>query len=236
MVLQALVLAGGLGTRLRDVIKDCPKPMAPVNGKPFLEYQLAFLKKNGIQDIVLSTGYMSEKIEEHFGSGKTHGVSITYVKEKESLGTGGAIKNAVNMLEKQFLVLNGDSLFLIDITSMTDFHKKHNADMTLALAKIKDKSRYGSVDVDCNLQIKRFVEKEGSSSELINGGIYFFEKHNIAWDAFPSKFSIEKDFFPQLVVKNKIFGFVSDSYFIDIGTAKDYENFRKQLSAGIIQV
>lgn len=234
--MQALILAGGLGTRLRNVVKDRPKPMAPVNGKPFLEYQLAFLKKNGIRDIVLSTGYMSEKIEGYFDSGKTHGVSITYVKEKESLGTGGAIKNAVNMLEKQFIVLNGDSLFLIDITLMIDFHKKHGADITLALAKVKDKSRYGSVEVDNNLQIKRFSEKEESSSELINGGIYLFEKQNIAWDQFPSKFSIEKDFFPQLVVKNKIFAFVSDSYFIDIGTVQDYENFGKQLDAGIVSI
>lgn len=236
MGLQALILAGGLGTRLRNVIKDRPKAMALVNGRPFLEYQIRFLKNNGIDDIVLSTGYMSEKIEEHFGSGKNYGVSIVYVEEKELLGTGGAIKNSLDILDRQFFALNGDSIFLVDLISMVKFHKNNHADLTLTITKVKDKTRFGNVKIDDKFQILGFVEKENIAGDLINGGIYFFEKNNFDWNAFPQKFSIEKEFFPNVVTKSKVFGFISDSYFIDIGTEEDYEKFRKQIDTGIIRI
>lgn len=236
MGLQALILAGGLGTRLRNVIKDRPKAMALVNGRPFLEYQIRFLKNNGIDNIVLSIGYMSEKIEEHFGSGKNYGVSIVYVKEKELLGTGGAIKNSLDILDRQFFALNGDSIFLVDIISMVKFHKNNHADLTLTIAKVKDKTRFGNVKINDKFQIIGFTEKENTSGDLINGGIYFFEKNNFDWNVFPQKFSIEKEFFPKVVAKHKVFGFISDSYFIDIGTAEDYEKFRKQISTGIMRI
>ena len=234
--MQALILAGGLGTRLRDVVNDRPKAMALVNGKPFLEYQIRFLKNNGIDDMVLSTGYMSEKIEEYFGRGKNHGVSIRYVKEEELLGTGGAIKNAQGILHSQFFVLNGDSIFLVDINSMLKFHKSNHADLTLGLTKVRAKSRFGNVKINDKFQVMEFVEKESTSGNLINGGIYIFKKDNFDWNVFPQKFSIEKEFFPNVVAKNRIFGFVSDSYFIDIGTVEDYEKFGKELSAGKIKL
>lgn len=234
--MQALILAGGLGTRLRDVVNDRPKSMAPVNGKPFLEYQVRFLKNNGISDIVLSTGYMSEKIEEYFGSGKGHGVSIRYVKEKELLGTGGAVKNSLDMLGEQFFVLNGDSVFLVDMDSMLQFHKSNRADLTLALAKVGEKSRFGNVVVNDKFQIMEFAEKQGTVGNLINGGIYLFEKSKFDWSEFPQKFSIEKEFFPRIIGRNRMFGFVSDSYFIDIGTAEDYEKFGNHLRDGSIKL
>lgn len=234
--LQALILAGGLGTRLREVVNDRPKPMALVNGKPFLEYQIEFLKKSGISDIILSTGYMSEKIEEYFGSGKKHGVSIRYVIERDLLGTGGAIKNAREMLEKQFFVLNGDSIFLLDLSKMIQFHQENHSDATLSLVKIKDKSRYGNVQIDTKFQITGFVEKGNSSGDLISAGFYLFEKSSFDWDSLPVKFSIEKEFFPNLVTQKRVFGFISDSYFVDIGTAEDYEKFGKQLSSGTARI
>jgi NDP-sugar pyrophosphorylase family protein len=234
--LQSLILAGGLGTRLREAVNDRPKSMALVNGKPFLEYQIDFLKKNGIKDIILSTGYMSEKIEEYFGSGKKHGISVRYAKEKDLLGTGGAIKNAKDMLDEQFFVLNGDSIFLIDFNKMIKFHEENKADSTLSLVKVKDKLRYGNVRIDYNFQITGFVEKENSAGELISGGIYFFEKSCFDWNVLPEKFSIEKEFFPTLVIEKRVFGFVSDSYFIDIGTVKDYAKFENHLTSGIITI
>lgn len=234
--MQALILAGGLGTRLRDVVNDRPKSMAPVNGKPFLEYQIRFLKNNGIDDLVISTGYMSEKIEEYFGTGKNHAVSIRCVKEKELLGTGGAIKNSLEMLDEQFFVLNGDSVFLVDINSMLQFHNNNHADLTLALAKGGEKSRFGNVNVNDKSQVVEFVEKMNASGDLINGGIYLFEKNNFDWNGFPQKFSIEKEFFPRVIPQGRVFGFVSDSYFIDIGTAQDYERFGRQLSTGTIKL
>lgn len=234
--MQAVILVGGLGTRLRDVISDRPKPMAPVNGKPFLEYQVEFLKNNGIREIVFSTGYMSEKIEEHFGSGEKYGIEIKYVKEKDLLGTGGAIKNAKDVLDDQFFALNGDSMFLVDLNSMVKFHGKNHADLTIALAKVKEKSRFGNVLINNKFQITGFAEKENISGDLINGGIYYFEKNNFDWNAFPEKFSIEKEFFPQVVKKNSIFGFVSDSYFIDIGTIEDYKRFENDISCDITKL
>jgi D-glycero-alpha-D-manno-heptose 1-phosphate guanylyltransferase len=220
--LQALLLVGGLGTRLRDVVKDLPKPMAPINGKPFLEYQINFLKKSGICDIILCTGYMDKKIENYFLDGHKHGISITYSNETEPLGTGGPIKKAKNMLEEEFFVLNGDSFFKIDLNSMRNFHKQNNADVTLALTSVRDNSRFGTVKLGKNYQIIEFVEKENSSGGYINGGIYLFKKSCFEWDKLPEKFSIEKELFPQLVRCKNVFGFVSDAYFVDIGTPDDY--------------
>lgn len=210
--------------------------MALVNGKPFLEYQIQFLKKNNICDIVLSIGYMSEKIEEHFGSGKNHGISIRYAKEKELLGTGGAIRNVLEMLDEQFLVLNGDSMFQIDINSMVKFHSSNNADLTISLAKTYDKSRFGNVVINDKSQIIDFAEKGNSSGELINGGIYCFEKSRFKWKDYPEKFSVEKEFFPQVVTKNRVFGFVSNSYFIDIGITEEYERFENDIINDMVKL
>ncbi|MDE2590050.1 MAG: nucleotidyltransferase family protein [Patescibacteria group bacterium] len=234
--MQAIILVGGLGTRLRDVINDRPKPMAPVNGKPFLEYQVEFLKNNGIREIVFSTGYMSEKIEEHFGTGERHEIKTRYVKEKDLLGTGGAIKNAKDVLDDRFFALNGDSMFLVDLGSMVEFHRKSHADLTIALAKVKEKSRYGNVLINDKLQITGFAEKENITGDLINGGIYYFEKNNFDWSVFPEKFSIEKEFFPQVIKKNNVCGFASDSYFIDIGTIEDYKRFENDISCGVAKL
>lgn len=231
--MQALILVGGLGTRLRDIVKDRPKSMAIINGKPFLEYQIDFLKKNGIHDIILSTGYMSAKIEEYFGSGEKLGISIRYAKEKELLGTGGAIGNAKNMLDDQFFVLNGDSIFLIDVNSMIKFHKENHSDATLALVKVKDKSRYGNVHVDSKFQITGFIEKGNSKVDLVSGGVYLFEKSCFQWNSLPEKFSIENDFFPKLIIEKRVFGFVSNSYFIDIGTVEDHDKFGKHIAEGL---
>ena len=232
MTWQAVILVGGLGTRLRDVVSDRPKPMALVNGKPFLEYQVEFLKNNGIREIIFSTGYMGEKIEEHFGSGEKYGINIRYVREKDLLGTGGAIKNARSFLEEEFFALNGDSMFLVDLSSMVKFHKNNHADLTISLAKATQRSRFGNVQVNDRFQVTGFAEKEYISGDFINGGIYYIEKNNIDWNMFPEKFSLEKEFFPQVVKKNNVFGFVSDSYFIDIGTIEDYKRFENDISSG----
>jgi len=227
---------GGLGTRLRNVVKDRPKPMALIQGKPFLEYQIEWLKKNGVKNIIFSTGYMGEKIEEYFHSGEKHDVLITYVKEKDLLGTGGAIKNARDIFDEQFLALNGDSMFMVDIKSMVKFHNDNNADLTISLARVKEKSKFGNVKTNNKSQITEFVEKGDSPTGLINGGVYYFEKSKFDWQSLPDKFSIERDFFPQVIKNKRVFGFVSDSYFIDIGTEEDYEKFGKDLSDGMVKL
>jgi D-glycero-alpha-D-manno-heptose 1-phosphate guanylyltransferase len=227
---------GGLGTRLRNVVKDRPKPMALIQGRPFLEYQIEWLKKNGVKNIIFSTGYMSEKIEAYFHLGEKHDVSIAYVKEEDLLGTGGAIKNAKNMLDEQFLALNGDSMFMVDIKSMVKFHNDNDSDLTISLARVKEKSKFGNVKINNKSQITEFVEKGDSPTGLINGGVYYFEKSKFDWQSLPDKFSIERDFFPQVIKNKRVFGFVSDSYFIDIGTEKDYEKFGKDISDGMVKL
>lgn len=226
--MQALILAGGLGTRLGSMIKDLPKPMALIEGKPFLEYQIGFLKNAGISDIILCTGYQGEKIQQYFLDGKKHGITIRYSHEKEPLGTGGPIKYVRDLLDCEFFVLNGDSLFMIDMNSMKSFHRENNADATLALVNVKNSSRFGTVQLDANFQIKEFSEKENSSEGYINGGIYLFKKSCFDWNNLPDKFSIEKEFFPCLVKNKKVFGFVSESYFIDIGTPEDYKKIKPE--------
>lgn len=229
-------MAGGLGTRLRQMVSDRPKSMAPVDGKPFLEYQIKFLKKNNIDDIIFSIGYMSEKIEGYFGNGKNYGISIRYTKEGELLGTGGAIKNALDILEEQFLVLNGDSIFLIDIDSMVKFHSRNNADLTIALTKTFDRSRFGNVMINDKFQITHFAEKGMFAGNLINGGIYYFEKNRFRWKDLPEKFSVEKEFFPIIIESNAVYGYVSDSYFIDIGIPADYKIFENDVIEGRVEL
>lgn len=232
--MQALILAGGLGTRLQNVVKDRPKSMALVNGKPFLEYQIEFLKKNGINDIILSTGYMSEVIENY--DFDLHGISIKHSKEKESLGTGGAIKNARNLLDQRFFVLNGDTMFLIDLKSLIHFHDENYADCTLAITNLKEKSRFGNVIIDNRSRINEFKEKENTKSNFISAGTYIFEKKIFEWDSLPDKFSLEKDLLPNLVRTKKVYGFSSNSYFIDIGTAEDYKKFRDDIELGHLKL
>lgn len=160
--MQAIILVGGLGTRLRQVVKDRPKPMALVNGKPFLEYVINNLKSMGIKDIILATGYKEDIIREYFGNGEHLGVNIDYSKEESPLGTGGAIKNAERFIKHdEVFVLNGDTYLNVDLKAMMDFHRESKSFFTMALRKVEDGSRYGSVKLAENSQILSFEEKVG---------------------------------------------------------------------------
>src|SRR3989344_8874586 len=174
---QALILVGGLGTRLQPVVSDVPKPMADVNGRPFLEYVINHLKKFGITNIVLATGYMHEKIESYFGNGSKFGVKITYSREPEPLGTGGAIKLANKLLSGRFLLVNGDTWFDCALNKLEEEHEKNKIIGTLALAELKDTARYGLVITNAENKIEKFVEKGNAiqSENKINAGFYILE-------------------------------------------------------------
>lgn len=178
--MKALVLAGGLGTRLRELINDRPKPMAPIAGRPFLEYLIIQLKRYELNDIVLCIGYLGEYIKGYFGHGSRWGVHISYSQENEPLGTGGAIKLAEELVqEKNFLVMNGDSFLDIDLNSLIDYHLKKKALATIALVEVEAPSRYGAVEINEKGEIESFTEKGHSSrSKLINGGIYGFNRRD----------------------------------------------------------
>lgn len=221
---EAVILAGGLGTRLKGVVSDVPKSMAPINGKPFLEYQIKELSKFGINHIVLSVGYKAEVIINHFKK-KFNNIKISYAIEYEPLGTGGALKNAFQFLKSdKVLVLNGDSILKIDLNKFYDFHVKNRSDVSFALCSVKDSSRYGTVEFGEINRVVRFIEKNGLvTNGIINAGMYIINSSVLKSFDFPNKFSLEKDFFEKEIKNINMFGFVTDNYFIDIGIPEDYK-------------
>lgn len=220
--MEAIILAGGFGTRLKNVVNDVPKPMAPVNDKPFLSYIIQYLKKYDVERIVLCTGYLSEKIEEFYGS-EFDGIKIDYSVEKDPLGTGGAIKKALKVCyDDTVFVLNGDTFFDVDLIELKTVHINQNADMTLSLKPMSNFDRYGIVNIDQDGQINGFEEKTHRKSGNINGGVYALRRNIFDDTALPEKFSLETDFFEDYFSSKKFAGFISDTYFIDIGIPEDY--------------
>lgn len=227
----AIILAGGFGTRLKTVVSDVPKPMAPINGIPFLSYQLNYLKHFGIKHVVISVGYLHEKIMA-FYKNEFNGIKIDYVIEKEPLGTGGGIRKAIEECENEtLLALNGDSFFDIDIHKLEQFHDFKNASFSLALRKVENASRYGSIELGRENEIISFQEKSDiKEAGLINAGIYILEP-NLYLKHTPSatKFSIEKDFFEKELQILPIYGFEFEGYFIDIGIPEDFNKAQNDL-------
>ncbi len=229
--MQAIVLAGGLGTRIRGAIShDIPKPMAPVAGKPFLEYLLNYLSQNKIEHVTLSVGYKHESISNHFG---THfgGMDLLYAVEEEPLGTGGAIRLAMHMMPDngdQVLLLNGDTLFPVEIKKLLSFHSQANAGITLALKHLSDCSRYGSVGLSEGGEITAFREKQSQSQGLINGGVYIINKSIITEADLPAKFSFE-NFLAEKLGDLDMYGMRFDQYFRDIGIPEDYHIIQDEI-------
>jgi D-glycero-alpha-D-manno-heptose 1-phosphate guanylyltransferase len=221
----AIILAGGFGTRLREVVSHLPKPMATVRGKPFLDYHLASLSAQGYKKVILSTGHLAEKVSAHYGNKHT-GLQIEYSVETHPLGTGGATREALRLCsDESVLVLNGDSLFDIDLEKFEAFHEGSLADCSIALRLVPDSSRYGSIEIDGQNNVLSFSEKsESKAPGLINAGVYLLNKKTFLQNI-PSEenFSIEKDFFQKAAGKLRLKGFAFDAYFIDIGIPADYQ-------------
>jgi len=222
MSTSAILLVGGMGTRLLPLTLKTPKPMLQVAGVPFTEHQIRKAADAGIAEIVLATSYKSELFEPYFGNGERFGIKIKYAVEKSALGTGGGIRNAANLLADcdQVVIFNGDVLSGHDLAAQLEFHKKHQADITLYLTQVEDARAYGCVELLENKQIKSFLEKmENPISNLINAGCYIFNRQII--DQIPQNkvVSVERDTFPNLLANNaKVFGYLDNSYWLDIGT------------------
>lgn len=225
MLKTAIILAGGFGTRLQRVVNDVPKPMAPINGIPFLNYQLNYLKHYGIKKIILSVGYLSEKIKNFYQSA-FNGLELSYVIEDTPLGTGGGIRLAMQSADDDLvLVLNGDSFFDLNIHTFFELHKQSLAQLSLALRQVNDAARYGTILSNASQQIISFKEKNNiPHAGTINAGVYILNK-NIYLENTKSNlnFSIEKDFFETHLQELIIKGFEFNGYFIDIGIPEDYE-------------
>ncbi|MDI9340436.1 MAG: nucleotidyltransferase family protein [Sediminibacterium sp.] len=221
----AIILAGGFGTRLQKVVSSVPKPMAPVNGQPFLSYLLRYLKQNGIKHIILSTGYLADSITSYFKS-EWEGLHIQYAEEKTPLGTGGAIRFAMELTSSpNVLVMNGDSFFDISIDKLRTVHSTQNAQVSMALRHVPDAARYGSIEVNAQNRITAFREKSGNSAPgIINGGVYIIDcQHYLAHTPESGAFSIEEHFFKTHLTTLYFTGLQFDGYFIDIGIPEDYQ-------------
>lgn len=231
MITESILLAGGFGTRLQKVVSDVPKPMASVAGRPFIEFILDYLIDSGIQKFVFSVGYKSEFFISYFGE-KYKKCTVEYSVEESPLGTGGGIRKAIKKIStKEVLVLNADSIFKIDIAQFYKQHKKTNADLSIALKKLDDVSRYGSVEIDEDMRVTAFTEKNAvTGSGHINGGVYIFKKDFFELIDLGEKFSLEKDCLEKECMNLKIGGFPSNAYFRDIGIPEDYEKACKELA------
>ncbi len=220
--MEAIILAGGMGTRLRDVIADLPKPMAPVNGIPFLSYIFQWLKKYSVEKAILSVGYKHESIMEYFGDSYL-GIAVEYVIEDKPLGTGGAVKYALQRTAgKDILIINGDTYFPIDLNRFYRLHIKYNHSFSIALKRMENCDRYGSVECRGNTIVK-FNEKKFRIDCLINGGIYLINRTFIDGKDLPEVFSLEKDLMEIEAGKSVLKGMEFNELFIDIGIPEDYK-------------
>lgn len=226
---KAVILAGGLGTRLRPLTLEIPKPLVPVHGRALIEHLLDLFRRYKIDDVTLAIGYMADKIKDHFQDGKKFGVKMHYVIEKEPLGTAGCLKLLKDELTETFVMTNGDELKELDIKEMYNIHKKNKALATIALWQVEDPSAYGVAKLEGN-KILEFIEKpkrEDAPSNLINSGFYIIEPEVI--DMIPDGFAmIEKDIFPKLAKEGRLFGYPFKGQWFDTGTFERYDRAIKE--------
>ena len=234
--MQAVLLTGGLGTRLRSVINDRPKPLAPVAGRPFLEYVVRELAASGIRELVFAVGYRGEMIQEAFGDGSRLGVRISYAFEETLLGTGGAVRNAAPFLtDPYFFVLNGDTFYRMDYGALLRLRGERDLDLALVLRRVEDISRYGEAVLEGG-RLARFNEKTGERRPgTINGGVYLMSRALLD-EIPPGKVSLEQDLIPAWMREGRrLGGMVSDGYFIDIGVPEDYFRFQEDVEKGAVR-
>ena len=235
---QAIILAGGLGTRLRSAVPDLPKCMAPVAGRPFLSYVIDYLQEQGIEKFIFALGYKSEDFEVFLRTklpadpAKGGELRCQLSIEAEPLGTGGAIRLACQKAtEGTVLVLNGDTFFGIHADELSAFHEQQKADCTLCLKPMENFDRYGVVELNSDGSIRHFREKQFYEAGLINGGVYALDRARFLSASLPEKFSFEKDYLEKQAPHGRLYGLVQNGYFIDIGIPEDYERAQKELQA-----
>ncbi len=233
--MQAILLAGGLGTRLRSVVNDRPKPMALIGDKPFMEYVVHELSRCGIDEIIFAVGYKGSMVEEYFGDGSRFGVKVSYAYEEELLGTAGAIRNAGRFVtEDTFFVLNADTFYQMDYGRLIQVKEEHELEMALVLREVADISRYGAAVLD-GAMLAGFNEKRAESRPgTINGGVYLMNRELLAQIP-EGKVSLENEMIPRWMAEGRrLGGFVNDGYFIDIGVPEDYFKFRADVEKGVV--
>ncbi|MCW2279298.1 nucleotidyltransferase family protein [Heliophilum fasciatum] len=233
--MKAVIMAGGLGTRLRPLTDKMPKPMVPILGRPAMEYALLLLKAHGITDIAATLCYYPDLIKEYFGDGSRFGVNLRYFVETEPLGTAGSVKQAKDFLDDTFFVISGDGITDINLTEVANQHQASGAKASMALTTVEDPTQFGIVITDESDKIVRFIEKPKQDevfSNTINTGIYVLEPEIFQYipDGF---YDFSKNLFPKLMEKNvPFYGFKSDGYWKDIGTLEQYRQVQIDLENG----
>ena len=222
--MDVIILAGGLGTRLRSMVSDVPKCMAPVAGHPFLHYLFLYLERfSFVEKVILSLGYKSEAVITWIEQNYNCNFEIVYSIEDVPLGTGGAVKKAlIHSLSENVLVLNGDTFFDVDIGFFNNQHIASEALLSIALKPMKSFERYGNVELNDRNIISDFNEKTYCDDGQINGGVYLLRNKQNLFSELPNRFSLETDFLQPAVNKHEVYGFIHDGYFIDIGIPEDY--------------
>ncbi len=228
--ITAVILAGGQGTRLRPLTLGTPKPIVPLLNVPFLAYQLALLRRYGITDVVLSCSYLVDEVRRAMGDGAAHGVRLSYAVETDPLGTAGGVRNAVDLVRALVVVLNGDILADLDLGAMLRFHRERGARATLYLTRVPDPTQYGLVELDSDGAIRAFVEKPAPdrvTTDTVNAGVYALDRSVVTAIPTGRAVSIERETFPGLL-RDRVpfFGWVSGSYWLDIGSPAKYRQGR----------
>ncbi len=233
--LKAVILVGGEGTRLRPLTYSTPKAMMSVLNRPFLEHIIAYLRKRGVEDIILGLNYFPEVIRDYFGDGSSLGVRLAYAVENSPLGTAGAVKNAEQYLNSTFVVLNGDIFTELDIAAMLAFHQHKRAKATIALTWVDDPSAFGVVETDNDRRVKRFIEKPSAdrvTTNWINAGIYILEPEVLQHVPASSHYMFEQGLFPLLLELDKpVYGYPFSGYWLDMGTLQKYLRLNYDLLA-----
>ena len=236
--LKAVILVGGLGTRLHPLTFDMPKSVLPVLNRPFMEYTFAYLLQSGIKDIILTVNYLPDIIRDYFGDGSRYGVNLIYCHEQEPMGTAGAIKNAENYLDSTFVALNGDIFTDLDLGDMLEIHRMKKAKTTISLQWVDDPSAFGVVETDADHRVLRFIEKPPraeAKTNWINAGIYMLEPEVLKHVPENTHYMVEKGLFPALLdMGEPVYSYQFRGYWLDMGTPESYFNLNSDILAGTV--
>jgi mannose-1-phosphate guanylyltransferase len=234
--IKAVILVGGLGTRLHPLTDHIPKSVVPVLNRPFMEHTFAYLKSHGIEDIILTVNYLPEKIREYFGDGSRFGVRLVYCYEAEPMGTAGAVKNACEYLDTTFLVMNGDVFTDLDLTDLIACHRRNGSKTTISLQWVKNPSAFGVVETDARKRVLDFIEKPPPGEETtnwINAGIYVIEPEILDYIPEKTHHMFERGLFPRIVREGEpVFGYEFHGYWMDTGTLLYYRSLNHDLLLG----
>jgi mannose-1-phosphate guanylyltransferase len=235
--MQALILAGGEGTRLRPLTSTTPKPVLPLANRPFITFMIDWLASHGVEEVVLSCGFLASEVRAVLGDGEPGGPQLHYVEEEEPLDTAGAVKFAEPLLGERFLVMNGDILADFDLTALQNFHSEHEAALTIALTPVEDPSAYGLVRTHDDGRVEAFLEKTSADqfdTNMINAGAYVLERRVLDMMEDGARVSFERDIFPALVGSG-LYACEADGYWLDIGTPDRYLKGTRDILEGAVK-